>query len=114
MRDEHGVEPRDAGVDQLIAHVGRAIDEHARLAAFDKQRAPPAPVRRSIGIAGAPLPSPIGAADTRNAARRTAAEDCELEAVAHAGRFVLLNSRKKLSVVCSARRAGSTFLSCAT
>jgi hypothetical protein len=75
---EHAVEQPDAGIDQLLAEVGRRIDQHARCAprvcALRQNGAAPAPVLGIIRIACAPL-----VADARHAAGRAAAEDGDLE-----------------------------------
>ena len=73
---EHAIDPTDAGVEQLLAEVGRGVDQDrgvaARAVAFDQQRAAPAPILRVGGIARAPM-----IADPRHAAGRAAAENGE-------------------------------------
>ena len=79
---EHAVEPADAGIEQLLAEIRRAVDQHIgrALGAFPlhENRAAPPPVLRICRIARAP-----DIADTGHAAGRAAAEDGELER--HAG-----------------------------
>ena len=101
---EHAVEPADAGVEQLLAKVGRGVDQHGGRALgarpLDQQRAAPPPILRIGRIARAPM-----IADARHAARRAAAENGELQRHAalsgafRAERGTFLNSRKKFSVV---------------
>ena len=121
---EHAVKPADTDVEQLLAEVGRRVDEHRRrpLPAFalDQHRTAPPPVLRVCGIACAP-----DIADAWHAAGRAAAKDGELEGHAAgtdaAARGTLLNRRKKLSVVARAkssslmpRTAASRFAVCTT
>ncbi len=96
---KHRVDVVDMGVDQLLAQIGRGVDQDPRHAAIGsplgQQRAAAAAVFRIVGIAGAPAER-----RTRNAGRGSAAEDRQRQrhAVASAG-GTLLNSRKKFSVV---------------
>ena len=125
MGEKHAVEPADAHVQQLLAEVRRAVDEHIGRALFafplHQHRAAPPPVLRVCRIARAP-----DVADTGHAAGRAAAEDGELERHAEDGidaaeRGTFLNRRKKLSVVAAAisasltpRTAASRFAVCTT
>src|SRR5262245_9761474 len=56
--EEHGVEPIDAGVEQLLAQVRRGIDQHAgdavAGAALHQERRAPAAILWIVGIAHAP------------------------------------------------------------
>ena len=74
MAQKDAVEPLDLGVDQLLAQIGRRVDEDRGRAfgaeALDKHRAAAAAVLRVRRIAGAP-PFP----DPRHAAGRGAAQD---------------------------------------
>jgi hypothetical protein len=58
VRVEHAVEPVDFGVEELLAQVGRGVDQNrcspARAHPFDQERAAPSPVFRIAWIAGAP------------------------------------------------------------
>src|SRR5262245_28364875 len=118
--EEHGVQPVDLGVEQLLAQVGRGVDQHAGnahpVAPLHQQRRPAPPVPGIAGIAVSPAQG-----GTRNAAGGAAAEDCEAErhavrAVSPAScasgsapaeaRGTLWNSRKKFSLVCRAICSG--------
>ncbi len=103
---EHAVEPIDIDVEQLLAEVGRSVDQHigGPLAALPlhQHRAAAAAVLGVRRIARAPM-----IADTWHAARRAAAENGELQCHAvdwprnrDAGTF--LNRRAKLAVVAAA------------
>ncbi len=67
---EDRIEAVGAGVEQLAAQVGRRVDQDARRALVDQDRAAPAPVARVVGGA-----DPAAAADHRHPARGAAAED---------------------------------------
>lgn len=105
MRDEHGIEMRDACVDQLLAHVGRRVDKHRCDAGvgfpLDKNGAAPSSVLKVRRIAGAPIAGTIRSADARYATRRAATENRDVKMIAHVGGTTLANSRKKLAVVAS-------------
>src|SRR5690242_2564959 len=106
-------------MEQLLANVRGAVDEHGRgcsaLSALHQKRAASPPVPRVIGVAGAP-----DVADARHAARSAAAEDGDLQR--HAALFgvfrlvrgTLLNRRKKFSLVAPARSASLTPLTAAS
>ncbi len=84
----HAVEPRHARAEQLLAQVGRGVDEQRRFAADPtavrpRMRAAPAAVPRIGGIAGAPIARPVRPADARHAARRAATQYRDLKRVAH-------------------------------
>src|SRR4051812_3535608 len=106
---EHGIDPIDIGVDELVAEIRSGIDQHARdavcTAPLDQQRAAPPPVLRVAGIACAPA-----GAGPRHAARGAAAENREgqAHAAAAAGRGTLENNLKKFSVVWRAISSGVT------
>src|SRR5271166_4145894 len=79
MGHQDAVEPLDAGLDQLLAQIGRRVDEDSGRAVgpetFDKDRAAAAAVLGVCRIACAPtLPDP------RHAAGRAAAEDSQAKA----------------------------------
>ena len=105
MRHQHAVDPIDVCVKQLVAHVGRCIDQHRGLLAFvlipllDEQRATTATVARLPGVAGTPV-----IADARDAARRTATENggAEFHDGNTASRGTREKRRRKFSDVCSA------------
>src|SRR5262245_9305054 len=120
--EEHPVQPVDLGVEQLLAQVGRGIDQHAGdahpVAPFHQQRRPAAPVPGIAGIAGSPAQG-----GTRNAAGGARAKNREAER--HAVRAVspgarasgsapaeargtLWKSRKKFSLVWRAISSGDT------
>src|SRR4051794_35680079 len=97
MGDEHAADGFDARGQELLAKIRPAIDQQALPAAFEQDRGAQPAVLRLGGIALTPAaPKP------RHAGRRPATQD----AYPHAD--ALLNSLKKLSVVCSARVSIST------
>src|ERR1043166_9106326 len=112
---EHGVEPFDVGVEQLLAQIRRRVDQHtgapARIAALDQQRAAPATVLGIVGIGIAPAEP-----DARHAGRRSTAEDRgrERHAAFMAARGALANRRKKFSVVWRAMSSTLTPRVCAS
>src|SRR5262245_1095523 len=73
---EHAVEPDRAGIEELLAQIGRGIDQRRgltlRAVPFDEERATLAPVLGIGGIACAPM-----IADAGHAAGRAAAENGE-------------------------------------
>ena len=75
---EYRVEPIDAGVDKLLAQVGRRIDQHTGnagpAATLDQERRAAALVLRIIGIADAPAER-----RTRHAAGGATAEDRDFQ-----------------------------------
>ena len=80
MGHQHAVEPIDVGVEQLLAQVGRGVDQHLRLAACRRARSTSTEQRRRrlrgfVGIAGAPA-----LRDARHAAGGAAAEDGQRKA----------------------------------
>ncbi len=122
--DQHAVEPWHVGVEQLLAKVGRGVDQNpgdaVRTVPFDQQRGAPPPVFRIVRVAGAPAER-----RPRHAHRRPAAQnrefhrhanfadaDCVNLSAATAGPGeglgTLLNSRKKFSVVWRAISASLT------
>ena len=103
MGIQHRVEPIDVGVEQLLAQVGRGVDQdpascRRAVAALDQQRAAAAAVLRVVRIAGAPAER-----RPRHAAGGAAAENCKASASCRSRLRVraapLQNSRKKFSVV---------------
>src|SRR5688500_18573924 len=118
VRPQHRIQPRHARRDQLALKVGRGVDQDGLARLLDQDRAALAGIFRVGRIAGAPGTGAAGSAGARHAARRTAAEDRDLDR--HAGRSiaaersVLPNSRKKLSDVARASSAMLTPLSSAT
>jgi hypothetical protein len=74
VRDDNGVEIADAGVQQLLADIGPAVDQEPLSGALDQQSAASPAVFRLIGVAFAPV-----GADPGNACRRPAAEDRQLQ-----------------------------------
>src|SRR5579871_1558549 len=106
MGQQQGVDLMCAGIEQLLAQVGAAVDQHALPAASDQQRAAPPPVAWLGRVAAAPFRT-----DRRDAPGRAAAEQCDLHA---AGRPALANSRKKLSLVTAASSSGGMPFSAAT
>src|SRR6185437_953931 len=86
---------------QLLAQIGRRVDENRRAVMLDEQRAAAAPVLRLRGIAGAPI-----IADERHPAGAAAAEDADFHAAS--GRRALSNRRKKFSVVRAASAASGS------
>src|SRR6185312_10635306 len=109
VRVEYAVEPIDLGIKQLLAQIGRCIDENAgnaaRAAPLDQERGAAPAVLRIVRIARAPAQR-----RTRHAARGSAAQNCEFQrhAAAAAGRGTLANNRKKFSVVCRAISSNDT------
>src|SRR5260370_39603549 len=57
MGQQHGVEPGGAGVEQLLAQIGRGIDQERGTAAFDEERAAAPIVARLGGGARPPIPA---------------------------------------------------------
>ncbi len=108
MGEQHGVERGDAGIEQLLAQIGRGVDEEPRPALLHHHRAAPPAVARVPQIAGAPL-----AADARHAPGRAAAQHRYAHETA-AGRRALSKSRKKFSLVAWASAATETPLSSAS
>ena len=100
VRVQHAVEPIDLGIDELLAQIGRGVDQHAgapvRAGPLDQERAAPPPVFRIVGIAEAPAER-----RARNPSGRATAENGEGEGhpLAIAGRGAFANRRKKFSVV---------------
>src|SRR5262249_31780963 len=99
MGQQYGVDPAHARVDQLLAQIGRRVDQTHRAGALDQYRRAAPAVAWVSGIAAPPTRS-----DRRHAPGGAAAEDRVFHA---AGRRALRNSRKKLSVVASASASGS-------
>src|SRR6266403_1718561 len=95
MRQKYRVNVIDLGVDQLLAQIGRGINQDSRNSAIpralDEQRAAPAAVFRIVGIACTPAKR-----GTRNAGGGPAAENCKRQRHA-AG--TLENRWKKFCVV---------------
>ena len=82
MGVEHAVEPVDVGIEQLLAQIGRGVDQDAgdarqRIVPLDQKRAAPAAVFRIVGIAGAPAQR-----RPRHAAGGAAAENGEFSVIA--------------------------------
>ena len=118
MGEQHGRHVGDPGPQQLRAEIRRGIDQDRRAAAFDQDRRPGPPISRFGRVAVAPSARSVGAADHRNAAGATATED----RYAHPITFykgletggILLNKRKKFSVVMLPNWVGSMPLTAAT
>ena len=70
MGQQHGVEPGGAGKEQLLAQIGRGIDQERGTAAFDEERAAAPRVARLGGVARPPI-----RADRRDAPGRTATKE---------------------------------------
>jgi hypothetical protein len=68
MGQQHGIEPADAGGQQLFAQIRAGIDQDGVASVLDQQRHPAPTVFRVVRVAGTPIPCPIRAADARNAA----------------------------------------------
>lgn len=83
VRDDDAIEVPNAGIQQLLADIGPAVDEEPLSGDLDQQSAPSPAVFRLVGVALAPI-----RADPRNAGRRSAAEDRQLQLG-----LALLNSR---------------------
>ncbi|OIQ73337.1 hypothetical protein GALL_450290 [mine drainage metagenome] len=105
MGVNHCVQFADARVKQLVAHVGRGVDQHAGGArvgvTLDQQRAAAAAVFRVGRVASAPI-----AANAGHAAGGAATEDGEAEIGHQAAALhwaALANRRLKLAVVCAAK-----------
>jgi hypothetical protein len=89
VREQHGIDMLDTRGKQLLAQVGRCVDQHGRAAApaepFHQQRAAPPPVLRVLRIAIAP-----DVADAGHAPGGAAAQNGEPHAhAASAARGVL-------------------------
>src|SRR6185437_11578160 len=108
VREEHGIDAGDAGIEHLLAQVGRCVDEHGGARLLDQDRDAPPAVLRVLGIAIAPI-----AADARHTPRRSAAEHRHPHQDASGG-FALVKSVKKFAVVASASASGEMPLSSAT
>src|SRR5262249_42508502 len=106
MGQDDRVETVDLGGKQLLAQIGRGVDQHGLAAALDQQRGAAPAVARVRRVAGAPIGT-----DRRHAGRRTAAEERRLHG---AGGTALAKSRKKFAVVAAASASGVTPFSAAT
>src|SRR5579871_415951 len=99
MGQKHRVDMIDVGIDQLLAQIGRSVDDDGGLAvlrgSLDQQRTAPATIFRICRIALAPAER--RAWHTR---RGAAAHDGQRQRHALSGRGTLENRRKKFSVVC--------------
>src|SRR6185437_17145445 len=99
MGQKHRVEVVHMGVNQLLAQIGRGVDQDPRCSAIgsplDEQRAAAAAVFGVVGIACAPAEG-----GTRHAGGGSAAENRQTQrhVIASAG-GTLLNRRKKFCVV---------------
>src|SRR5579883_2986038 len=124
MGVEHGIEPVDVGIEQLLAQIRRRIDQKARnttcrgTTAFDQKRRAAAAVLRIVRIARAPTQG-----RARHSGGRAAAKDRELKRHAAGGcncanciklssmsrgRGTLEKSLKKLALVCRAMVSNET------
>src|SRR6266850_1594982 len=103
---QHGVEPSDISIEELLAEVRGGIDQDYRRTDLDQHRHPAATITPIFGIATAPIRP-----DRRHAGRRAAAEDGHPHL---AGGRTLPNRRKKLAVVTAASTSGSSPLRSAT
>src|SRR5215470_6505775 len=86
----------DARREQLLAQVGRSVDQHLGRAAAYKDRAAPPAVSRIAGIACAPIAHAVRPAQARHSGGGAATQDRDGE---RAHRFAFWNNRKKLFVV---------------
>ena len=76
MGIEDGVDPADAGGQELGAQVGRGVHQHPiALRALDHDRRAAAPVARLPRVAHAPVAPPVRAAQHRHAGGAAAAQD---------------------------------------
>src|SRR5690606_28192650 len=103
MGKEHGVDPIDIGVEQLLAHIRSGVDQDSRWLfnafrpTFNQQRTAPAAISRFLRIAGAPV-----IADARHATGRAAAENGRYDPVRRRHAYLmpdLAKRRPKLAVV---------------
>src|ERR1700688_1511603 len=114
MSEQHAIKPVHLCVEQLLAQIGRAVDQNAcyaaRASALNQQRAAPPAVFWIVRIARAPTER-----DARHAHGRPAAQDGEgqTHAASRKVRGTLRNSRKKFSVVWRAISSGDTPRVCA-
>src|SRR4051794_25445534 len=106
VRDDHGIQRADAGLEQLPAKVGPAVDEDLCPFAFDQNGGAQARVARLGGGAASPV-----IADLWEAGRRPAPQDPDSQS---AGPWALLKSLKKLAVVASASRSSGSSRNSAT
>src|SRR6185437_3234217 len=107
---EDTIDPVHIGIQQLQAHIRRAVDENARpvtlcVCALNQKRAATPPVLGIVRVAGTPAQR-----NARYAHRRSAAENREgqAHAASASSRGTLLNRRKKFSVVCCAISSADT------
>ena len=111
MRDQHAVEPVDLGVEQLLAQVRRAVDQHARAwpagrssrSTSSEQRR-----RRFFGLFGSQAPQPSATRGTPIDEPQPRMVKVRLMRRPPRLRGTLLNSRKKFSVVCRAISSAET------
>jgi hypothetical protein len=115
MGIDNRIKCADPGIQQLLAHVRRGVDQNACCsiigAALHQQRAAATAVFRICWVTVAPI-----VAQSRHAARRTAAQNCEGQSghqAAFAKAAALTNRRSKLAVVWTANSASVRPKSCA-
>src|SRR5882757_3522262 len=114
VRPDHGVDPLDTCVNQLLAQVGRGVDQDGFALVLDEDGTAAAAVAAVLRVGGTPFGSAL-AARPGDARRDTAAQDGYAHSWRSASaRFALVNSRKKLSVVADSSSAMPTPLSSAT
>jgi hypothetical protein len=108
MGVDHPVQPPDAGIEKLLAQIGRGVDQDGGLPALVKalhqHGTAAAGVARLVRVAIAPM-----AAETGNTAGGAAAENCETQ-LRHAQAALVqaaarVKSRSKLAVVAAANSA---------
>ena len=105
---QHGIEPRDAGIEQLLAKIGRRIDQQDRAAAFDEQRTASPPVARIGRDRSGPNPARLPALPKKHRSLERL-PSCNTRACG--GRCAFWNSRKKFSVVDRGKFLERTLLS---
>jgi hypothetical protein len=111
MGVDHPVEPPDARIEQLLAQVGRGVDQDgclpALVEALHQHGTAAAGVARLVRVAIAPM-----AAEARHTAGGAAAEDGEAQLRHAQAAFVpaaaRVNSRSKFAVVAAANSASVT------
>src|SRR5262249_48677873 len=120
---QHRVDPRGAGIEHLLAQIGRHVDQEVGAAALDQHRAAAAAVARVGRIPAPPPPGPRSRARCPSAGgpifcppppAPPPTGGWVLGGGSAAGGVAFANSRKNLSVVAAASPSGAPPLSAAT
>ena len=98
MGIKHAIEPVDIGVEQLLAQIGRRVDEHARAPSDRSSTSSEQRRRRLRGSVGSQRPSRAGAGTPPDEPQPRIG-DGEAHAAPPRARGTFANRRKKLSLV---------------